>query len=406
MPSVTLQLESLTSLSEKMQRAPAVGPFELHWVDARRRSEMLSVWQVVEQQLADVPLMASSEWIECWLRHYGDLVPHRFVTLQADSRYVAVALLTRGVDQAGGLWGERTWHLGTAGEPDHESVCVEYNGWACLPEVREIFIRQLIAAVQAEPDWDSLHFDGFAEYDLPTWLLDDPEWECVRKPARWVDLAAVRSTDDELIQSFGDSTRKGIRQNIRKMGQVRFEWAETTDHALHIFSDLVSLHQERWNSVGEPGCYASQRFTDFHRDLIQHLAPQQRMILVRVSAEDRIVGASQLLIDRGRALVYQGGRLADEAGSPGLVTDFLAMQECLNRGYAAYDFMAGDSMHKRRLTTHATPLVWASYRRPRWRRSIVNSLRSVKRYCRTWLSGSRSGSAATDVAARDEELDT
>jgi hypothetical protein len=393
-------LDRTTPCLPTLDSSESVGSWEVRWTGAEGRRAMLAVWEALEREAGAFPLMASREWVECWLKYYGDLVPHRFVTVRGDDRYVGIALVTRGLESTLHRWTDRSWHVGTAGEPEEDSVCVEYNTWACLSACRDHFLRELIAAVQREPAWDSLRFDGFAEYDLPDWLLDDPAWTCERKPARWVDLDDVRRSGQDLIQSFGDSTRKGIRQNLKKMGQVRFEWAETVDHAHDIFTDLITLHQARWNAVGKPGCYASERFTAFHRELITRMVPQGKMLLARVSGADHPVGCSQLLVDRGRALVYQGGRLADESGSPGLVTDFLAMQECLARGYSAYDFMAGDSMHKRRLTTCETPLVWATWRRPTWARQVLDGLKSAKRLCRGLLGH---GPLRTPTARGTEE---
>jgi CelD/BcsL family acetyltransferase involved in cellulose biosynthesis len=181
--------------------------------------------------------------------------------------------------------------------------------------------------------------------------------------------------------------------------------AASVDEAHHIFDEMVALHQRRWNSEGQPGCYASRVFSAFHRELIDRLTDSGRLLLMRVRAGDETLGCTQLLIDRGRALNYQGGRQIGETRlSPGLITDYCGMVECLQRGYSAYDFMAGDSMHKRRLSTDASPLVWLRWRRPRLKYAVMHALRDCRRRVQSLRDSwrTRSGSAA-NVPARNGE---
>lgn len=342
--------------------------------------------------------MASAEWTATWLNHYGESLPHRFFVLLRDTELLAIALLVASGNNRIPWSGERVWHCGTAGEPDADSVCVEYNAILCAPEVRGEFASQLLCHLQGENDWDAFCLEGFADEELPEIVKISPQFHLETKLARWTNLAAVRESDRDLMSVFGDSTRKNIRQSVRKLDSPRFEWAETREHAHRIFDDLISLHQQRWNAEGKPGCYASRQFTAFHRDLIDRLAPD-RMILARVSNSEQVIGCSQLLIDRGRALVYQGGRIPNLSCSPGLVTDYLVMEECFRRGFSAYDFMAGDSMHKRRLTDSQTPLCWATCRRRRWKYQVVDALRTGRRWIRTLM-----GSQQQSVTQRASEL--
>jgi hypothetical protein len=347
------------------------------------RTEMLALWREIEQQVNAPPLLCSADWTEVWLQHFGAIIPHRFAVLCDAGVPFAVALIAHGSHDRDGLAAIHARHVGTAGEPDEHSVCIEYNALMCDPARREAAWTSLIGSLDCETDWDELRLDGFAAEDLEGLLNDETNWQWTRKPARFVDLDKVRRSGRELVTFFGDSTRKGIRQNLRHYGDVAVEWATTADHAADIFNDLIVLHQERWRAEGKPGCYASSVFTAFHRDVLARLVPQGRLALFRVRSGGVTLGCSQLLIDRGRVLLYQGGRLAgNQKQSPGLVNDYLAMHESLSRGYRAFDFMAGDSIHKQRLTTHTTDLVWGVRRRPRLKFAVMSQLRQVKHWLR------------------------
>ena len=59
------------------------------------------------------------------------------------------------------------------------------------------------------------------------------------------------------------------------------------------------------------------------------------------------------------------------------------MQSCYERGLTEYDFLAGDSIYKRQLSTATRELVWARWRRPAFRWRAVDELAKVKRRIRS-----------------------
>ena len=101
-------------------------------------------WRKIEASLSNRRLMCSSTWTETWLNHYGALVPHRFVIAHRNGIACGIALLTYGALQHDGPLHLDTWHVGTAGEPDADSVCIEYNSLLVRPEDRTEFFRQIL----------------------------------------------------------------------------------------------------------------------------------------------------------------------------------------------------------------------------------------------------------------------
>jgi len=128
-------------------------------VGAQRRDETEAAWRAVEAA-GPVALACSWRWTETWLRHYGDVVSHRFAIADREGEPVAAALVTRSGGSRS-LKG-RTLHLGTAGEPPGESVVVEHNALASVPEHRDDFARALLARLRRERGWQRLALDGFA----------------------------------------------------------------------------------------------------------------------------------------------------------------------------------------------------------------------------------------------------
>ena len=157
----------------------------------------------------------------------------------------------------------------------------------------------------------------------------------------------------------------------------------TLNEAVDTFSEMVELHQARWTSVGKPGSYSSKRFTAFHEELLSKLVPQGRMAFVRVRSGEDTIGIVQLFIEHRRALLYQcGWSVADRTRSPGVVVDYLAMEECLKQGLDAYDFLAFATQHKRHLANMSTDIVWATRRHPRLKFAVVDQARKVRNWVR------------------------
>lgn len=354
---------------------------EIH--DKSQSEVYLNLWKNLESKFADVPLMCSHTWTSTWIEHYGDYIPYYFAVASKDNVPCGICLVTEGVEQHDGPLSLNTLHLGTAGEPTADSVCVEYNSLLIQPEDQQAFITELLSILSNNKQWDSMLFDGFASEELESWKLDSSEASIKKIESHYFDLKLIREEEREVISGFGYSTRKNLRKNMKSYGNLTTEWAEDIELANSIFDDLVSLHQTRWQKEGEPGSYASKRFTEFHKALIHKLIPTNQMGLFRVKIEGQVIGCVQVLIDRNRVLCYQGGS-AEYKGklSPGVIADYLCIEECFKRGFDAYDFLAGNSHHKQKMSTHHSHLSWAQIRRPRWKFTALNTLRNIKQMMR------------------------
>ncbi len=340
-------------------------------------ASIMKQWKQLENKLQPVPLMCSSEWTQKWLEAYGDVVPYRFLIGKKNEEIKGICLLTEGVGHKTGPFKIRSLHLGTAGERDSESVCVEYNDILVEPEFRSEFINEILGNIFEDSSWDEFCLDGFSEKSISDFLNSSDHFQKREVASYYYDFS--KAGDEETISQFGYSTRKNLRKNFKKYGEIKTEWAETIEQAESIYADLIRLHQDRWTASGETGSYASTRFTEFHRDLIKLWTKEGKIGLLRVSDEEGVIGCVQLFVDRNRALVYQGGQVVEKSKrSPGVVTDYYCMEECRKRGLAAYDFLGGDSHHKQKLTTDSATLVWAKLRRPRLKYYITDVARKIR----------------------------
>lgn len=356
-------------------------PLSLQWYQHEKVFEALRIWQELEVRLANQRIMCSWDWTSTWLHRYGDQVPHAVVVGWSGERAVAITLVCRGVEQWNGPFKNRTIHLGTAGEPDRDSVVVEYNHILSEDVWRDAFLTSIWHELQADSTWDEFRLDGF-EADEIACLTSLPGFECRIVPCFHTDFTRLR-TDEEILPKLSSQARRIIRRNDRLYPDATVVWSQTTAEALEMFDEMVVLHQRRWNRAGKPGVYSSARFTAFHRELIERLAPRGLIRMIRVVQQHEVIGCNQILVDQGRGLVYQSGH-SEHLGvaSPGLVVDWYTQLACREVGLKTFDFMGGDTYHKRRLSLHESSLVWAQYRRPRWKFAIAEQLRKGK----LWLA--------------------
>jgi CelD/BcsL family acetyltransferase involved in cellulose biosynthesis len=336
-------------------------------------------WRSLERSI-DGGLACSWDWTEAWLDQYGAAVPHWFALGTRGERACGIALITRSTARRGPLRIRRL-HLGTAGEAESDSVCVEYNRLLVEPADRGQFARALVGAARRGLDWDELVLDGFAPEDAEPLLAADPAFVAERRASPCFDLSSARANGGLVYPVLPAETRYSLRRSLRGLGAVETEWATEPSQATAILDELIVLHQERWRSAGQPGSFASERFTAFHRDLIRRLLPKQAVVLFRARASGETIGCQYCFVERGRVLGYQNGYRAfgDKRISAGKVVHALCMQECLDRGLAAYDFLAGDWRYKRELSNSESQLVWAAARRGRLKWRAIDGLRALKR---------------------------
>ncbi len=342
------------------------------------REQAAAAWAALETH-GPPGLACSWWWTETWLRHYGDAVPHAFALVEADGRPVGAALVTWSARRVGRFPALRAIHVGTAGEPPRETVHVERNALLTVPGARPAAARALRRGLETLPGWDELRLDGFLPEDARA-LLGEAVAEVRREPCPVADLAAMRDRGLSALEGIGAGARRRVRQGLRLLGEVEVEWPQGEDHALDVLDELVALHEARWR----PGVFSAPRFAAFHRDLVVRSGGRAPVWLLRARARGRVIGCLYGFVEDGAALFYQSGLIAsdDNRVRPGLVTHALAMQACLDRGLALYDFLGGESRYKRELATGSRELVWARVPRATLRGRGLRLVRDARRRVR------------------------
>ena len=378
-PSFVRPFVRLLRLSVSPSRPSHVAPpaLSIQTLPSTRRDQAARIWAGLLDQSGSDELTTSWLWISTWLDAYGHLVDHRFLaaTDPATGHPVAITLATSGRGQRRGPLPVRTAHLGTSGEGAVDrggigGVYVEYNRILALPQYRAAALQAFTDQL-AGPRWrlwrrvDYVELNGFAPEEFDGW--DAPGFTVDTHACRTVDLDALRADGTPLAKAFGSQIGYKLRKNARwfteRYGPITTEWITTAERGQQAFTELIDLHQARWVAAGETGAFASDPLVAFHRAMIDQLLPLGRIVMVRVTAGEQLVGVSYSFDEHGALNHYQWGLMepAPEHNSlsPGFVTALALLQEGLARGYREVNWLGGDSRWKRELSTTTRDLIWA-----------------------------------------------
>jgi len=337
------------------------------------------IWRELEERVGAGRLAVSWTWTSAWLTHYADTVRHRFAVVERRGEPVAAALLV--VSRPGPRVSPvRRLHLGTAGEPAGHTVFVEYNDLLCDIADLGPVATSLLGAIRAMRGWDELHLDGFRPEPADALRAAAPL--AVREDRSWTMRLSGESS---VLDGLSGSTRRLVRQARESLQPGEPEVADGVDAAAGMLDELAELHQRRWNSVGEPGVFASPRISGFLSSVVRAWLPEGRARLFRLRGPEGTLGCVLGFVENGRLLYYQGGfrQFADNRKRAGLLCHVMFAEQCRQRGMREYELLAGDAGYKRQLSGgESNPLVWARYRRPSLRGAAFAVVRAARRGAR------------------------
>jgi CelD/BcsL family acetyltransferase involved in cellulose biosynthesis len=177
----------------------------------------------------------------------------------------------------------------------------------------------------------------------------------IELPGQWEDF----------VTRLSKSHRKQVRRAARRLVNrgVVLHQATTLDELRQGFEILVDLHQRRWESLDEGGCFARPGFTPFHRNASERLFQAGCVDLVWLELDGRPLAAEYHLLGSDVVYAYQSGidpdRLEQE---PGRLAVTATIQRSIERSFRSYDFLRGDEPYK----AH-----WRAAPRPMWEIRVV-----------------------------------
>jgi CelD/BcsL family acetyltransferase involved in cellulose biosynthesis len=174
--------------------------------------------------------------------------------------------------------------------------------------------------------------------------------------------------------------RSKVRSAVRAAGErgARLEWCEKPAELEPWLTDLYRLHEARWSARNLPGSFADPRRRAFYAELSAGALARGELRLARLVEADGAVSAVQIGIrcDTRYYQVQEGYDPARENERVGTALRGLALADLIAEGVRAYDFMAGDSRHKRDWAGLPRPCTTVAFPLPRWRARLAYGLKA------------------------------
>jgi CelD/BcsL family acetyltransferase involved in cellulose biosynthesis len=213
--------------------------------------------------------------------------------------------------------------------------------------------------------WDALELAGVRSDDeavgeLVAQLCDSDQARFHRQEAFRCWRLALPSSWDAYMASLA----KNFRRRLRKLQQFVVDAERLVAHRVVDASQfdaawqvLVDLHQRRRRSLGQPGCFASQRFTAFHQEVARRLLECGQLELVWFELDGRPLSVEYNLLGTTTTYTYQGGiepELLHE--QPGHLASMHTIKRAIADGHESYDFLRGDERYKAQWRAEPVPM--------------------------------------------------
>lgn len=321
-------------------------------------TELITTWDELSalapawNELAEGMPFRSWDWLATWWKYYSS----------AGRQLYVLAVYGNGRDKKRQLVGIAPWYLDRSvlggsvirwlgsGE-----VCTDHLSIICGPERLSEVAEQIAEALLASSDdWDRL--------DLSAIDRDDDTMVCLFEQFAERECAVSKHSADgcwvlDLPPSWEDylaAVSKSHRKQLRQLERRVLESERACWHRVTSVSDLprawevlVDLHQRRRKSLGEPGCFASRPFHDFHREVAERLLDRGELRISWLEIDGSPIAAEYHVADAKTTYAYQGGvdpeRLDEE---PGRLSTILCFRAAINEGHKRIDFLRGNEPYK------------------------------------------------------------
>jgi CelD/BcsL family acetyltransferase involved in cellulose biosynthesis len=202
--------------------------------------------------------------------------------------------------------------------------------------------------------WHEIVLPALAEESRTVWLCQTlaaplgllPPTVASR-PGVWVPLEPTALGAAGAKKALADARRRLRR--LAERAPTRLIWANDEAGFCRYFPALIALHQRRWRRAGQPGVFASERFTSFHREVGPALARDGGLRIAVLEHDGRPVSIEYAFVFRRVLHSYQAAwdvELDQKIGLGKISTGFM-IERAAAEGLVAVDFLKGVSEYKR-----------------------------------------------------------
>lgn len=351
------------------------------------------IWNpLLEQSLSDTVAL-THEWLLTWWDIFGEGRELYVLLIRDTSDVIGIAPLIKRRILRLGLPYKRLEFLAT-GEAEADEICSNYLDFIFLCGREEEILQAIFDFLKTTNDWDELLLKELPASSTTVPLLEKlgaaHQLKCETQPDGESVYLPMPDNWDSLLASFDKRDRSYCRRDLERSRQpdCTLEICDAPENFSQNFDALVQLHQNLWIPRGEPGAFASEKFTHFHRDLIAKLLSLKQAQIFILRFEDKPLAAIYVFFYNRIAFFYQSGYApGGPFHSPGTLVRNFAMQHAITEGVREWDFLKAEpSSYKYRWSKLTHSFVQMRLAKPNFKESvftvlcrIVDRLRPIKR---------------------------
>lgn len=328
-------------------------------------------WNALVDQ-SPVHIYQTFDWQWFWWKHYGGSNTLHIVTFHKGDRVIGIVpMFVQPYILFGKILYKRLRMIGcgvdsksNVGLPSEYGPS-DYLDVIVLPEYAQEVADLFASYVTLSGDvFDEVQFsnapqNGFLQKYFVS-PFETKGLECTIHHNDSCPYLSMPHTAADFMDRLRPSTRYRVRQSKKEFSQKppfgveSVVYRSTLDQA---FTDLIFLHQIRWNRLGYAGLFSDQRFGAFQRDVL-HSFYEQGLLWFKTVRMGGIRTAARLgFFFKGRMYDYLSGfdeSLPGAKKRPSLALLVAMIEDAIENDAAAVDFLRGNEAYKFEMTNEST----------------------------------------------------
>ena len=158
------------------------------------------------------------------------------------------------------------------------------------------------------------------------------------------------SSFEEYLSGLKSRMRSKVRKAVRDAQQLEtsFSLCTSSDQLDQELGTLFDLHAKRWQEVGQDGSFGDEKRRTFYRGMARSFLQRGGLRLTRLSHKERTVAVQLGLVEGATYYQLQEGYDPEYSSQRvGVALRALSKEALIEEGIRRYDYLAGDSQHKR-----------------------------------------------------------
>ena len=330
----------------------------------------------------------SASWIKHWLGHTDSSTNKYCLSLKHNGTEIGFAVFDEIIRRRRIFFKPAILSLHDSNSDEYDFT-IEYNELLVDPQYLTSAIDSLLHTIAESHRHHEIKLNAITSEtfnEIQSLVHNYPILHVLQdktSPCQIVDLTKFSSID-EYRQFLSKKRKYQLRKSedyYSRYGEIKVQVAENCNEALKYFDELGELHENKWQSNGEKGAFSNPVWVNFHKAIISDEFNNNKIILFKLTAGMTTVGVLYIFLDMNKSCVIQTGFLyeADKFAQPGFLTHYYFIEYAISQNISEYDFLAGDNLYKRSLSTDTEQLYWVTIQKKTLTAFIENTLLYIKR---------------------------